>query len=137
MPLRWLASVRGYVISDALLEEHVERDRIRQIMTELSCDADSTLLSGYQDELETRVSVGTLKLRSLRACLRAAVDSSYGEVREMGIVEQHKIDNLLKIKPEIAANLWGIHFVFKCAKRGISHIGRRQEKIEINRRSKL
>ncbi|GFM71414.1 hypothetical protein PSCICL_24060 [Pseudomonas cichorii] len=102
-------------------------------MTELLCDADSTLLSGYQDELETRVSMGTLKLRSLRACLRAAVDSSYGEVREMGIVEQHKIDNLLKIKPEIATNLW----VFKCAKRGISRIGRGQEKIEISRRSKL
>ncbi len=118
VPLRWLASVRGYVISDASLEEHVERDRIRQIMTELSCDGDSTLLSGYQAELETRVSMGTLKLRSLRACLRAAVDLLHtAKSKGKGIVEQHQIDNLLKIKPGIAANLWGF-ISFLNARRG-------------------
>ncbi|GFM66231.1 hypothetical protein PSCICJ_23490 [Pseudomonas cichorii] len=77
-------------------------------MTELSCDADSTLLSGYQDELETRVSMGTLKLPSLRVCLRAAVDLLHTAKSEgWGIVEQYQIDNLLKIKPGVAASLWG------------------------------
>lgn len=138
VPLRWFASFRGYVISEELREQHVERERIQQIMATMSCETDSALLRDYLALLGARVNAGSLKLRSLCGKLRTAADlitmaRSEGQSR----IDQGQIDRLLRIKPGVAANLWGFITFLNGRRAGLVALGIDQKKTDSSRRSKL
>lgn len=138
VPVRWYKLARQYVIRDELLELHVEHERVRNILSGMSCDADRALLNDYLTILQLRVSMGQLRLPSLRGRLSAAADLlRLARSEGVSLLEQRHVDRLLKIKPGITGNLWGFVTFCNARRAGWQLIAIDKVKIQAARRSKL
>lgn len=137
-PIRWYKLAKQFVISDELLELHVEHGRVRNILSGMLFGADRALLDDYLTTLQHRVSMGRLRLASLRGRLNAAAHLLLlARSDGASVLEQRHVDRLLKIKPGIAGNLWGFVTFCNARQAGRPLIAIDKQKTQAARRSRL
>lgn len=121
-----------------LLELHVEHERGRNILSGMSFSADRALLDDHLTTLKLRVSMGRLRLASLRGRLNAATHLlRLARSEGASVLEQRHVDRLLTLKPGIAGNLWGFVTFCNARQAGRPLIATDKHKIQAARRSRL